>query len=617
MHLDSDAARRAQSPSFPLQKSLSPVRSSAAAKFTNGKGHPRTDSNGSAEYTNGNSSPTIAKPLPAQWHGHDREEVTRILIQSLSDLGYPGAANQLVKESGYELEAPTVAKFRRAVLSGQWGDAETYLFGNSAGDTEGGGKMAWGSRLQSEEGRRSHPWNSPGPSNGLTLGEGVNRCEMMFWMRQQKYLELLESRDISAALMVLRNELTPLHQDMARLHSLSSLMMCKSAEDVRRQAQWDGTNGQSRKLLLSELSKSISPSQMIPDHRLAILLGEVKSGWIDKCLYHNTAESPSLYLDHMCEREDMPLNTVTTLSHHSDEVWFLAFSNDGTRLATASQDKTVIIYETATWHTLLTYTEHDAGVCYLAWSPDDRKIISCARETDNTARVWDSRTGNTLINLDRFTYAVTAAAWAPDGETFVTGAQDTDCALCVWNLQGERLHMWTEDNFRVYDLSLSPDGQRLVVLLEMRIQVYDFASRKKICDWNQSDYKLTSVNISQDSQHMLVSMNDDTINLMVIDTGEVVQGFYGHKQSKFMIRSAFGGANENFVVSGSEDSRVLIWRTNGQLVETLEAHQPACVNSVVWHPTNPHLFASAGDDKVVRIWSIPGTNSTHSNGFGT
>jgi hypothetical protein len=51
---------------------------------------------------------------------------------------------------------------------------------------------------------------------------------------------------------------------------------------------------------------------------------------------------------------------------------------------------------------------------------------------------------------------------------------------------------------------------------------------------------------------MLVSMSPNKIHLMEIDTGETVQNFEGHQQSQFIIRSNFGGANENFVVSGSD-----------------------------------------------------------------
>lgn len=91
--------------------------------------------------------------------------------------------------------------------------------------------------------------------------------------------------------------------------------------------------------------ESISPSVMIPEHRLASLLHQVKQTQISKCLYHNTANSPSLYSDHKCDRNQFPLATVQVLKDHSDEVWFVQFSNDGTRLATSSKDNTVIIWD--------------------------------------------------------------------------------------------------------------------------------------------------------------------------------------------------------------------------------------------------------------------------------
>lgn len=146
---------------------------------------------------------------------------------------------------------------------------------------------------------------------------------------------------------------------------MHSLMMCIDAEDLKTQAGWDGAAGLSRQHLLSELSRtfflrtlgrkcsptyttlvgSISPSVMIPEHRLASLLHQVKQTQISRCLYHNTANSPSLYSDHICDRNQFPLSTIQILKDHDDEVWFVQFSNDGTKLATGSKDNTVIIWD--------------------------------------------------------------------------------------------------------------------------------------------------------------------------------------------------------------------------------------------------------------------------------
>lgn len=153
--------------------------------------------NGSSS-TNGRGT----KPrLP--YFGHDREEVTRILIQALTDLGYNGAAGALSQESGFELESPVVAAFRNAVLQGDWAEAEELLFVGTTG--EGGVSVS-------------------NNGNGLVLQDGIDKDVMRFWLRQQKFMELLEQRDTGRALMVLRLELTPLYQDTGKLHFLSRLV---------------------------------------------------------------------------------------------------------------------------------------------------------------------------------------------------------------------------------------------------------------------------------------------------------------------------------------------------------------------------------------------------------
>lgn len=138
-------------------------------------------------------------------------------------MGYHGAAGALCQESGYELEGPTVAAFRSAVLQGEWAEAEVLLFGTHSFDDGGGVGLADGDGGYGKSHGKSikNSWSPARHTGGLTLAEGANENEMKFWMRQQKYLELLEGRDLGTALMVLRQELTPLHQDVGRLHALS------------------------------------------------------------------------------------------------------------------------------------------------------------------------------------------------------------------------------------------------------------------------------------------------------------------------------------------------------------------------------------------------------------
>lgn len=130
---------------------------------------------------------------------------------------------------------------------------------------------------------------------------------------------------------------------------------------------------------------------MLPEHRLAVLLHQVKRTQIANCLYHSTSLSPSLYQDHICEQSNFPSTAIVELDTHTDEVWDVHFSHDGTRLASCGADGSVIIYDAESFEQLHTLAGPDRGVCSLSWSPDDATIITCSR--DNRARLWDTHVG--------------------------------------------------------------------------------------------------------------------------------------------------------------------------------------------------------------------------------
>jgi len=141
----------------------------------------------------------------------------------------------------------------------------------------------------------------------------------------------------------------------------------------------------------------------------------------------------------------------------------------------------------------------------------------------------------------------------------------------------------------------------VVICHEKKLRIYDLEEKTE--DYIQETESPTSLEISSDNKHILVNISSHEIHVWDVSSKRIIQKYRGQKQSRFVIRSCFGGANQAFVISGSEDSQVYIWhRSNGELLKVLSGHS-GTVNTVSWNPVNPSMFASCSDDHTIRIWT--------------
>ncbi|KAF9318920.1 hypothetical protein BG003_010336 [Podila horticola] len=496
--------------------------------------------------------------------GFSRLELVRLMVQSLQGLGYHQAAQTLETESGYQLESPAVSRFRECVLSGNWTEVEQLI-----------------------------------TQLNLDVNHGV--ASVKFLIREQKFLELLEARQIKSALVVLRSELTPLNQNMERVHSLTSFMMSSSPEDLRQRAGWDGVEGQSRQRLLTSLQKLISPAIMVPENRLENMLQQAVELQVNNCLYHDIRnDTRSLYSDHVCDKAGIPSVTRKVLEEHTNEVWYVSFSHDGRFLASASADSRIIIWNVQTYEPVFTLQGHTNKVSCCAWSPDDTKILSTG--LDRTVKLWDVQTETLLKSFQKHSETINCLAWLPEGDRFVSGCEKK---MLLMSDQGDVRYTWP---FPVRDVAVSPDGRTLIAMGGTIIRIISLDDMSELKKLEESD-SITAISLSRDGRYLLANTTakpahppqQREIHLWNLEEGRIERRYVGHKQGRYIIRSCFGGWGDRFVISGSEDSTIYIWhRDNGSLVQTLEGHHRP-VTCVAWSPIHPTMLASASDDNTIRI----------------
>eukprot|EP00210_Caulerpa_lentillifera_P000314 g307.t1 len=516
-------------------------------------------------------------------HWIDRSELLRLIEQTLDALGYREIAKQLEVASEVKQEGNNVVSLRNSVLNGDWETAIDLL--------------------------RQVP---------LTTEDQLKKAQ--FLVLEEKFLESLERQEWKTALEYLRSEITPLNIDTERVHRLAACFLCPTSDDLRSFAEWDGTSQTTRQKLLSTLQEIVPPNVMLPEGRLVQLLEQALEFQMNKSLFHNAFDVvPTLFADYVAGEEQIPRVVQHELWDHSDEVWNVEFSNDGKSLASCSRDGVTIIWQIHSHEEITKRLElhgHTEAVMYLSWSPDDQFLATTSR--DKTLIIWEMEKGDRVRIIREHTEIVNCIRWLPDGQRFLSGSNDS--TLCMWNLEGTKLKQLKTS--RVQDLAISKDGSKVIIVgTDKKISVFDMETFEEI-ESVDCGINISAISLSRDGTKILASTQNRLIYLWewnqeghgVSQLTKPLRQYKlpdtGTNQQKYIIRACFGGWNEAFVLSGSEECVLYIWhKQSGRLIKELEGHS-STVNSVSWNPVDPSMCASASDDRSVIIWGATSKKSS-------
>ena len=145
-------------------------------------------------------------------------------------------------------------------------------------------------------------------------------------------------------------------------------------------------------------------------------------------------------------------------SLHSDTVFSLRFSPDGTKIASASADKFLKVTNVADGKLLRSYEGHTHHVLAVDWKSDGKELVTGG--ADNVLKVWDFGTGEQLRTLQAVGKQVTSVRWIA-GKPEVVGASG-DAQVRIWNPDnGAIARGFGGAGDYVYSVAASADGSRI------------------------------------------------------------------------------------------------------------------------------------------------------------
>ena len=288
-----------------------------------------------------------------------------------------------------------------------------------------------------------------------------------------------------------------------------------------------------------------------------------------------------------------------TYQGHSSGVNAVAWSPSGQRIASASGDTTVQVWDAPNGGHVYTYTGHFSGVNAVAWSPDGQRIASAG--IDNTVQVWDATNGGNVYIYKGHSGPVYSVAWSPDGQRIASAGIDN--TVQVWDAtNGGNVYIYKGHSGPVYSVVWSPSGQRIASASDdTTVQVWDAPNGGNIYTYMGHSGAVISVVWSPDGQRIASASTGGTVQAWDAANGGNVSTYEGNSGLLNPVNAVAWSPDGQRIASGSYDQIVQIWDApNGGYIYTYKGHS-ASVNAVAWSP-NGQRIASAGGDGTVQVW---------------
>jgi WD40 repeat protein len=305
------------------------------------------------------------------------------------------------------------------------------------------------------------------------------------------------------------------------------------------------------------------------------------------------------------------LKLQTTFTRHQQLVRSVAWSPDGTMLASGADDSQVFIWGTD--GVVHSNVAHPAAVQSLAWSPDGKRLVT---SSGTQLAFFDTRTGNRLArSIHAHAQMITGVAWATQGLKQVVSVS-LDKHAIVWNTTNYQLQIvYQLHGTAIEAVSWSADGQTVATASKGGyIRIWSGSNGVDVhAHYQDMSLPIRALAFSPTGMQLAAGVDDGTVHLW--KNGLACQKPQGQgnnsictdipqllRASTSAVRTLAWSHDGRYIAVGANDGTLSVWDPESPPQPLLKMQQKETVHSVAWSPDNKYLAVAS--ENTVTTWMI-------------
>jgi type VI secretion system protein ImpC len=303
----------------------------------------------------------------------------------------------------------------------------------------------------------------------------------------------------------------------------------------------------------------------------------------------------------MLAEEDLAKPTFKTTRGHDGSIYAVAFSPDNRTLISAAHDRLLKLWDVKTGREVSVFEGHENPVYALAIYPDGTKVVS-GSSSGNIA-IWDIASGQKTSSFKAHRGAITSIAISPDGKRIVSGSEGR--TVKIWELKsGRELHTLLGHASAVNSIAISPEGLRVFSAGDRTIRLWDIESGEKINILKYHAF-VSAIAVSLDGTKLVSGSTAGKIKLWDLGQNRELYTIQGHRS---WIKNVVITPDGDFFATGARSGNIKLWDLkSGDAVHRFK-NQGSSIEALAISSDGTDM-ASGTKDGTLTYWDIENLHS--------